>query len=65
MLDPIAKSAAASADRTPLLEIKNLKMQMAQNMGQDPSKMDTSTFPDDLFQEEAEKRVKLGLLVGE
>lgn len=46
-------------------EIKNLKAQMAQNMGQDPSKMDTSQFPDELFSEEASKRVKLGLLVGE
>lgn len=46
-------------------EIKNLKMQMAQNMGQDPEKMDTSTFPDDLFREESARRVQLGLLVGE
>jgi len=46
-------------------EIKNLKAQMAQNMGQDSSKMDMNSFPDDLFQEEAAKRVKLGLLVGE
>ena len=27
--------------------------------------MDMNSFPDDLFQEEAAKRVKLGLLVGE
>ncbi len=46
-------------------EINNLKMQMAQNMGQDPAKMDTSTFPDDLFEAEGTKRVQLGLLVGE
>ena len=46
-------------------EIKNLKLQMAQNMGQDPSKMDLDSFPDDLYREEGEKRVKLGLLVGE
>ena len=46
-------------------EIKNLKMQMAQNMGQDPAKMDTSAFPDDLFREEGSRRVQLGLLVGE
>jgi len=46
-------------------EINNLKYQMAQNMGQDPSKMDLSGFPDDLYREEAEKRVRLGLLVGE
>ncbi len=46
-------------------EIKNLKQQMAQNMGQDPAQMDTSNFPDDLFEAEANKRVQLGLLVGE
>ena len=46
-------------------EIKNLKMQMAQNMGQDPNKMDLDTFPDDLYREEGTKRVQLGLLVGE
>jgi trigger factor len=46
-------------------EIKNLKGQMAQNMGQDPSKMDPNSFPDDLFREEGTRRVKLGLLVGE
>jgi trigger factor len=46
-------------------EIKNLKMQMAQNMGQDPSQMDLSSFPDELYQEEGTRRVQLGLLVGE
>jgi len=46
-------------------EIKNLKMQMAQNMGQDASKMDLDSFPDDLYREEGNKRVQLGLLVSE
>jgi len=46
-------------------EIKNLKQQMAQNMGQDPAQLDGSNFPDDLFEAEANKRVQLGLLVGE
>jgi trigger factor len=46
-------------------EIKNLKMQMAQNMGQDPAKMDLDSFPDELYREEGSRRVKLGLLVGE
>ncbi len=45
-------------------EILNLKMEMLQNMGQDPAKADPSTLPDELFREEAERRVKLGLLVG-
>ncbi len=50
-------------------EIQNLKKQMAQNMaqnmGQDPSTLDLANFPDDLYRDEASKRVKLGLLVGE
>jgi trigger factor len=46
-------------------EISNLKQQMAQNMGQGAEKMDTSNFPDDLFEAEGTKRVQLGLLVGE
>lgn len=46
-------------------EIKNLKLQMAQNMGQDTSKMDLASVPDELFREEGTKRVQLGLLVGE
>ncbi len=46
-------------------EINHLKQQMAQNMGQEAAKMDPSTFPDDLFEAEATKRVQLGLLVGE
>lgn len=46
-------------------EIKNLKMQMAQSMGQDAAKMDLDSFPDELYREEGTKRVQLGLLVGE
>ncbi len=46
-------------------EINNLKQQMAQNMGRDPAQMDSSDFPDELFEAEANKRVQLGLLVGE
>ncbi len=46
-------------------EIKNLKMQMAQSMGQDPASMDLNNFPDELYSEEATRRVQLGLLVGE
>lgn len=46
-------------------EIKALKKQAAQSMGQDPEKMDESMYPDELFNEEAIRRVKLGVLVGE
>jgi len=46
-------------------EIKSLKQQAAQRMGQDPATFESSKLPDDLFKEEASKRVRLGLLVGE
>jgi len=46
-------------------EMKALKKQAAQSMGQDPAKMDDKMFPDELFNEEAVRRVKLGVLVGE
>ncbi len=46
-------------------EIHALKKQAAQNMGQELEKMDAKLFPDELFEEEAIRRVKLGILVGE
>ncbi len=46
-------------------ELKALKKQAAQGIGQDPEKMDEKMFPDELFSEEAIRRVKLGVLVGE
>ena len=46
-------------------EIRNLRAQAASRMGQDPSTLDASALPDDLFREEATRRVQLGLLVGE
>lgn len=46
-------------------EISTLKKQAAQSMGQDPENMDESSFPDDLFTEEAKRRVQLGVIVGE
>ncbi len=46
-------------------EITALKKQAAQSMGQDAEKMDAKMYPDELFKEEAERRVKLGVLVGE
>lgn len=42
-------------------EIKHVREEMSQNGGG----YDTSTLPDELFKEQAERRVKLGLLVGE
>ncbi len=46
-------------------EIKSQKDQAAKRMGQEPSGFDASSLPDDLFREDATKRVKIGLLVGE
>jgi trigger factor len=34
-------------------------------MGQDPETFDHDSLPNDLFEQEADKRVRLGLLVGE
>lgn len=46
-------------------EVKSLKQQAAQRMGQDPATFDSNKLPNDMFEEEASKRVRLGLLVGE
>ena len=46
-------------------EISNLRAQAAQRMGQDPQSMDEGSFPDELFREEASRRVQLGLLISE
>ena len=46
-------------------EIKALKHQAVQRMGQGMESFDVSSLPDDLFKEEGNKRVQLGLLVGE
>jgi trigger factor len=46
-------------------EIGKLRAQAAQRMGQDPASMDEASFPDELFREEASRRVQLGLLISE
>ena len=46
-------------------EVKNLRAQAMQRMGQDPSAMDETSLPDELFREEATRRVQLGLLISE
>lgn len=46
-------------------EVKTLKEQAAQRMGQGAESFDTSSLPDEIFAEEGTKRVKLGLLVSE
>ena len=46
-------------------EIKNLRTQAAGRMGRDPETVDEASFPDELFQAEATRRVQLGLLISE
>ena len=46
-------------------EIPNLRAQAAQRMGQDPESVDEGSFPDELFRQEAMRRVQLGLLISE
>lgn len=46
-------------------EVKSLKLEAAKRMGKDIESIDNSALPDDMFQQEADKRVRLGLLVGE
>ena len=46
-------------------EVKNLRVQAAQRMGQDPASMDESSLPGHIFSEEATRRVQLGLLISE
>lgn len=46
-------------------EIDALRRQAAQGLGQNPNGLKVEDYPDELFQAEAEKRVKLGLLISE
>ncbi len=46
-------------------EIGNLRAQAAQRMGQDPESVDEASFPNELFEQEASRRVQLGLLISE
>jgi len=46
-------------------EISNLRVQAAQRMGKDPESVDQAAFPDELFSQEASRRVQLGLLISE
>jgi trigger factor len=46
-------------------EIKTLRTQAAERMGRDPESIDETSFPNELFEAEATRRVKLGLLLAE
>ncbi len=57
--DIIAPSALVAG------EVKSLRQQAAQRMGQKPEEADATSLPDQLFAEEATRRVQLGLLIAE
>jgi trigger factor len=46
-------------------EVRSLRTQAMQRMGQESSAMDENSLPDQLFSEEATRRVQLGLLIAE
>jgi len=46
-------------------EIKSLRVQAAERMGKDMASLDEASFPNELFVEEATRRVQLGLLIAE
>ena len=46
-------------------EINTLRNQAAQRMGRDPESVDETSFPNELFEAEATRRVQLGLLLTE
>ena len=46
-------------------EINSLQSQAAQRMGKDPESIDEASFPNELFEAEATRRVQLGLLLSE
>jgi trigger factor len=46
-------------------EVKALRDQMMQSLGQQQAQLDSAQFPDSFFEEEAQRRVTLGLIIGE
>ena len=44
-------------------EISNMKLDTARRMGMDPKDMKEELFPNEMFEEEALKRVKIGMLL--
>jgi len=46
-------------------EVKSLRAQAMQRMGKDSAELDENALPDQLFSEEATRRVQLGLLISE
>ncbi len=44
-------------------EISNMKLDTARRMGMDPKDMKEDLFPNETFEEEALKRVKIGMLL--
>jgi trigger factor len=46
-------------------EVKALREQMMQSLGQQQAQLDAGQFPDSFFEEDAKRRVTLGLIIGE
>ncbi len=46
-------------------EVKALRDQMMQSLGQQQAQLDSAQFPDSFFEDEAQRRVTLGLIIGE
>ena len=65
MMELLAKNSIIAPSAMVTEEIKSLRVQAAERMKQDPASMDEASFPNELFAEEATKRVQLGLLIAE
>ncbi|MEM7563422.1 MAG: trigger factor [Pseudomonadota bacterium] len=65
MMELLEKNSIMAPTAMVTEEVKSLRVQAAQRMGQDPESMDEASFPNELFAEEATRRVQLGLLISE
>ena len=65
MMELLANNSIIAPTAMVTEEIKSLRAQAAERMKQDPASMDEASFPNQLFAEEATKRVQLGLLIAE
>ncbi len=61
----LAKNSIIAPSAMVTGEIKSLRVQAAERMNKDPASMDEASFPNELFAEEATRRVQLGLLIAE
>ena len=61
----LAKNAIIAPTAMVAEEVNTLRRQAAQRMGQDPESATAENLPDQLFAEEATRRIQLGLLISE